>query len=413
MIQLEGVYKIFGDRPKQALELLERGRPKGEIYHETGQVIAVQDVSIALHEEELFVIMGLSGSGKSTLLRCINRLVEPTSGKCYLKSSEKMLEITALNQTALRNLRRHQISMVFQNFALLPNRTTLANVALGLEAQGHTKKSRLETADRVLDLVGLSEWKNSYPHQLSGGMQQRVGLARALATEAKVLLMDEPFSALDPLIRYNMQELFMELQKRLKKTIFLVTHDLDEALRLGGRIAIMEEGRIVQVAGPEEIILNPRTAYVANFVKNADPTGVLTIANIALRVDADPALVQRSDSAEKGEGAYIFKSGDREISVFTDDQNRPVSARINDRHLSVEKMGEQNVDGFDNVFFSVCENIPIREVMPLKVNSPFPIIVVSDKGAFTGIVTEKEILQGLIKRGRFGESAGPGQKNHM
>ncbi|MFQ5835625.1 MAG: glycine betaine/L-proline ABC transporter ATP-binding protein, partial [bacterium] len=258
-IRLESVYKIFGKEPQKVLELLKKGKTKSEIYEETGQVVAVNDGSLDISTGETFVVMGLSGSGKSTLLRCINRLVDPTLGKIYFQKNGEELQITSLNQTKLREIRTHNITMVFQHFALFPRRTVLSNVTFGLEIQKKPKEYQRKKALEMLELVGLKEWSDSHPSELSGGMKQRVGLARALATEAKILLMDEPFSALDPLIRVRMQEELLKLQTKLKRTIFFVTHDLDEALRLGDRIAIMEEGSIVQVGTPEEIIIDPRT----------------------------------------------------------------------------------------------------------------------------------------------------------
>jgi glycine betaine/proline transport system ATP-binding protein len=405
MIMIEGVYKVFGDKPKLALEYLNQGQDKGSIYNEIAQIIAVQNVTLELKKHELFVIMGLSGSGKSTLLRCINRLVEPTLGQCFFKEDSKILEITSFNKKELRKFRRNHISMVFQNFALLPNRTALANVALGVEAQGRRKTSRLEIGMRMLDLMGLAEWKDSYPHQLSGGMQQRVGLARALATEAEVLLMDEPFSALDPLIRYNMQKLFIELQDRLKKTIFLVTHDLDEALRLGGRIAIMEDGHIVQVGKPEDIILNPKTEYVANFVKNADPTGVITVGSIALCIDENPDLFSKIETDNIGnEQCCLFSREGRRIFFYSNQNGRPVRAVIEGRSFPMQETRELNsTSDIGNIICAVREDMTIRDVMPIKVKSHLPVIVLSREGVFLGIVTEKELLQGFIKREKFFE----------
>jgi len=280
MIKVEHIYKVFGEKPEEAIRLVKEGKSKKEIHTETGKVVAVDDVSFEVKEGELFVVMGLSGSGKSTLLRCINRLIEPTSGKVYLKINNKRLEITSLKKRELREIRKNMVSMVFQSFALFPHRTVLSNVTFGMEVQKKEKNYQREKASQILNMVGLEEWANSYPSHLSGGMQQRVGSGRALATEAKALLMDEPFSALDPLIRMRMQDELLKLQGKLQKTIIFVTHDLDEALKLGDRIAIMENGQIVQMGTAEEIILNPKTEYVAKFVENADPSGVITAETI-------------------------------------------------------------------------------------------------------------------------------------
>ena len=280
-IGVEHVYKIFGEDPDEAFPLIDQGKSKEEIQAETGLVVGVQDVSFRIESGSLFVIMGLSGSGKSTLLRCINRLIEPTRGQVYLEFEGERIDVTSLGKKALREVREQKISMIFQHFALFPYRTVVDNAAFPLEIQGVDKATRRAKAMEILKLVGLDAWAESYPPKLSGGMQQRVGLARALASEAELLLMDEAFSALDPLIRMNMQEELLNLRDRVRRTILFISHDLDEALKLGDRIAIMEAGRIVQMGTPEEIIVNPRTEYVANFVEHADATGVLSVSAVA------------------------------------------------------------------------------------------------------------------------------------
>ncbi|HEX6990058.1 MAG TPA: glycine betaine/L-proline ABC transporter ATP-binding protein, partial [Bacillota bacterium] len=246
VIEIRQLTKIFGPDPGRALAMLDAGHDKERILKETGHAVGVHDVSLAIDRGEVFVIMGLSGSGKSTLLRCINRLIEPTRGEVWIDGAN----VTAMDRPALRELRRRRLGMVFQRFALLPHRTVLENVALGLEIRGMPRDERRARAQEALALVGLGGWENYRPDHLSGGMQQRVGLARALATDPDVLLMDEPFSALDPLIRREMQEELLRLQRTVHKTILFVTHDLDEALHLGDRIAIMKDGRVVQVGTP-------------------------------------------------------------------------------------------------------------------------------------------------------------------
>ena len=227
------------------------------------------------------------------MLRCINRLIEPTAGKIFLETDEGETEITSLNEQGLRRFRKEQISMVFQRFGLFPHRTVRENAAYGLEVQKRPKKERLNAAQETLEMVGLGQWGDSYPDELSGGMQQRVGLARALATDAPVLLMDEPFSALDPLIKVNMQQELISIEKKLHRTVLFITHDLDEALKLGHRVAIMEGGRVVQIGTPEEIIVNPKTEYVADFVEYADPTGVITAGTVAVPLGGAKLSVQR------------------------------------------------------------------------------------------------------------------------
>lgn len=262
-IDARGVWKIFGDRAKEALSAIHaEGIGKTEVLERYDCVVGVADATFQIERGELFCVMGLSGSGKSTLVRHVNRLLEPTAGQIVIGDDDVM----ALAADALRDLRNRRVAMVFQNFGLMPHRTVRDNVAMPLEIRGTGKARRWEEADRVLSLVELTGWEDKYAHELSGGMQQRVGLARAIASDPEILLMDEPFSALDPLIRKQLQDQFMELSRELKKTTMFITHDLDEAIRIGNRIAIMKDGRIVQVGTPEEIILNPADDYVADFV---------------------------------------------------------------------------------------------------------------------------------------------------
>jgi len=262
-IVVERVSKIFGKREQAALALLREGQDKAEILARTGCVVGVDDLSLEIAEGEIFVIMGLSGSGKSTLVRHLNRLIDPSSGRILIDGQD----ILQLPLPALRELRRQRISMVFQSFGLLPHRRVLDNVAYGLKVRGEPKAVCRERAQHWLEVVGLSGYERKWPHQLSGGMRQRVGLARALATDTEIILMDEAFSALDPLIRAEMQEQLLELQQRLRKTIVFITHDLDEALRLGNRIAILRDGRLVQVGTPADILGQPADDYVARFVQ--------------------------------------------------------------------------------------------------------------------------------------------------
>ncbi|WP_424930826.1 quaternary amine ABC transporter ATP-binding protein [Amaricoccus macauensis] len=262
-IDARGVWKIFGARAKEALRAIhEEHLSKAEVLEMYDCVVGVADASFEIERGELFCVMGLSGSGKSTLVRHVNRLLEPTDGHIYINGDDVM----GLDAAGLRDLRNRRVAMVFQNFGLMPHRTVRDNVAMPLEIRGTGKARRWEEADRVLDLVDLTGWEDKYAHELSGGMQQRVGLARAIASDPEILLMDEPFSALDPLIRKQLQDQFMALSRKLGKTTMFITHDLDEAIRIGHRIAIMKDGRIVQVGTPEEIILNPADDYVSDFV---------------------------------------------------------------------------------------------------------------------------------------------------
>ena len=262
-IEVKNVFKIFGNRAKEALAMVGQGKTKDQVLAETGCVVGVNDLSLSIGTGEIFVIMGLSGSGKSTLVRHFNRLIDPTSGAILVDGED----ILKLDMQALRQFRRHKISMVFQSFGLLPHKSVLDNVAYGLKVRGETKQVCAERALHWIETVGLKGYENKYPHQLSGGMRQRVGLARALAADTDIILMDEAFSALDPLIRAEMQDQLLALQKTLHKTIVFITHDLDEAVRIGNRIAILKDGKLIQVGTPREILYSPADEYVDRFVQ--------------------------------------------------------------------------------------------------------------------------------------------------
>lgn len=384
-IELEDVYKIFGDEPEIALKLLKEGKGKDKIQAETGQVVGVRGISFTIEDNELFVIMGLSGSGKSTLLRCVNRLVEPTSGKIVLHADGTDYDVVNADSETLRQIRETQMSMVFQNFALFPHRTVIDNVAFGLEIQEIDKKERVRKAKELIEVVGLEGFGDSYPNQLSGGMQQRVGLARGLATGAEILLMDEPFSALDPLIKVQMQDELLDLMEEMQRTILFVTHDLDEALKLGDRITIMEAGKMVQLGNPEQIIVNPKTEYVADFVENADPSDVLrseTVATTSFEPDENNR-VRLTESAE----------------VELDSKGRPVQGYFSQTPIeirSLDELSELNED----VILSTGPDTPISKIMRARLTyATTPVIIVRD-GVMIGFVTERNILHGLLEKGR-------------
>lgn len=276
LIEISGLYKVFGHKPESVMARVKAGESKEQVLAETGHTVGLKDINLKINKGEIFVIMGLSGSGKSTLIRHFNRLIDPTQGQILVEGTDVM----QLNQKQLEEFRRHKMSMVFQRFGLLPHRTVVENVAYGLEVQGLDKAQRQNKAQQWLDTVGLSGYENQYPAQLSGGQQQRVGLARALCTDAEILLMDEAFSALDPLIRSEMQDQLIELQEKLHKTIVFITHDLDEALRLGDRIAILKDGLLVQQGTPDEILLHPADEYVEAFVKDVNRARALTVETV-------------------------------------------------------------------------------------------------------------------------------------
>ena len=270
------VWKIFGNNPKRVLENHDRSKSRAEIQSETGHVVAVKDVSFEVKKGECFVVMGLSGSGKSTLVRCISRLIEPTGGQVVIDGQD----VTKMDKKELRNLRRHKMAMVFQHFGLFPHRRVIDNISYGLEVRGVGKLERTEKAMEILNLVGLEGWDQMYPRELSGGMQQRVGLARAMAVDPEILIFDEPFSALDPLIRREMQDELLELQSKLQKTLIFITHDFLEAIKMGDKIAIMKDGQISQVGTPEEIVANPIDKYVRDFTEDVPRYKVLSAGKV-------------------------------------------------------------------------------------------------------------------------------------
>lgn len=286
-VEFDRVSIVFGDHPETALPLMDQGKDRGEIRSATGQVLGVHDCSLTVKQGEILVLMGLSGSGKSTLLRAVNALNDVCRGEVRVWDGSRMISVSAAGKRALRDIRLRHVAMVFQQFGLLPWRTVRENVGLGLELAGMPAAERKARVDRQLETVGLAEWAERKVGDLSGGMQQRVGLARAFATEAPILLMDEPFSALDPLIRARLQDELLELQAKTRRTIIFVSHDLDEAFKLGNRIALMEGGRIVQIGTARDIIANPVNGYVADFVAHMNPLGVLTAADVTQPGDAD------------------------------------------------------------------------------------------------------------------------------
>lgn len=317
-VHIDNVSIVFGSSPERALPLMDEGKDRGQIEAATGQILGVHDCTIDVAEGEIFVLMGLSGSGKSTLLRAVNGLNPTVRGNVRVHSNNWVCDVTSATPEDLRRLRRECVAMVFQQFALLPWRTVRENVGLGLELAGMNRKQRLAQIDQQLDLVGLSDWGDRKVGELSGGMQQRVGLARAFATEAPILLMDEPFSALDPLIRNRLQDELLELQERLKRTIIFVSHDLDEAFKIGNRIAIMEGGRIVQCGTPKEIFSAPANDYVADFVAGMNPLNVLTAADVM-----SPAKTQGqpvSEDTKVEEVMRILSETDQTCSVVREDE---------------------------------------------------------------------------------------------
>jgi glycine betaine/proline transport system ATP-binding protein len=390
---------VFGDRPEQILALLDEGRTKEEIHEETGHVVGVQDVSFSLERGEIFVIMGLSGSGKSTLLRCVNRLIEPTSGRVLLQTEDGELDVTALERSRLREVRKRHMSMVFQRFGLFPHRDVLDNVAYGLEVQGLGVDDRRRAAGEILDLVGLGGWGGSFPDELSGGMQQRVGLGRALATQAPLLLMDEPFSALDPLIKVDMQDELLRIQQELHRTMLFITHDLDEALRLGSHIAIMEAGRIVQMGSPEEIIVNPKTKYVADFVEHADSTSVITAATVAQPLPG-PRFERVASSAQ---GTFYARRGFPTVRVVVGEDRKLVGVELAGKRVQVrdldQVLDEAQPEIRSQTLALRCRpDASLREILEGRTHSSMPALVVDSDERLVGVVGERELVQGILEK---------------
>ncbi|WP_404458697.1 glycine betaine/L-proline ABC transporter ATP-binding protein [Oceanobacillus kapialis] len=390
VIEAKQLSKVFGKNPKQALKLLDKGASKEQILKETGNTVGVNRASFSVEAGEIFVIMGLSGSGKSTLVRLVNRLIEPTEGSLYI-DGENLAE---MDKKSLRKIRREKLSMVFQKFALFPFRTILENAEYGLEIQDVPKEERQKKAKEALEMVGLGGYLHQKPSQLSGGMQQRVGLARALANDPEVLLMDEAFSALDPLIRKEMQDELLDLQTTMKKTILFITHDLDEALRLGDRIALMKDGSIVQIGTPEEILVNPANDYVEKFVEDVDRSKVLTAQNIMKR----PETV----NIEK-HGPRVALERMREeglSSMFVTDSKRNLKGYITADDASEARKKEVGnlQDILKNDIPKVDRETPLKEIFDIIYDSPIPVAVV-EEGRLVGIIVRGAVIAALAGEG--------------
>jgi glycine betaine/proline transport system ATP-binding protein len=385
-IEVKNLTKIFGSNLKEGLKRLEQGQSKEQILKETGMTVGVNKATFQVKPGEFFVIMGLSGSGKSTLIRLVNRLIEPTDGELLIDGEN----ITKMNKTDLMHTRRQKLGMVFQNFALFPHRTVQENVEYGLEIQGVPKMEREEKARQSILDVGLKGYENSYPNQLSGGMQQRVGLARALANDSDILLMDEAFSALDPLIRKEMQDELLSLQNKLGKTILFITHDLDEALKLGDRIAIMKNGAIVQIGTAEEILENPANEYVYNFVEDVDRSKVLVASNVMKKPDVVTAW-------KDGPRVAVKKMEDAGISsIFVVDKEKHLKGILTiDAAIKAYKENKWVEDVLELDYHTTAPDTPLNELIGVAVESKYPIAVV-EEDRLLGIIVRVSILSGLV-----------------
>ena len=381
---------VFGARQREALALIDAGKTRDEILKETGVVLGAAGVDLSVEPGEICVLMGLSGSGKSTILRAVNGLNKVARGRVLVQDGDRQVDVAHCSATELRALRTRRIAMVFQQFALLPWRTVRENVALGLELRGSPKAEIERVVDEKLALVGLSQWARKFGHELSGGMQQRVGLARAFATDADILLMDEPFSALDPLIRDKLQDELLALQKDLKKTIIFVSHDLDEAMKLGNRIAILEGGRVVQWGTAEEILLTPANDYVAEFVKHMNPLNVLR---------GGAMMTPAATLAREGADVWLDKRG--RIRIALDEEGRPLGCTLDGAAgalISAEQATGAAARPADIIVAPV--DLKMRMAIELRRMSGNPIVLVDQLGRMAGLCGDDEIYRALLRARR-------------
>ena len=389
ILQVRDVTKLFGDDPNRGLPLLAQGNNREQIREETGLTLGVGNVTFDVYQGEIVVIMGLSGSGKSTLVRCINRLIEPTGGKVYIDGED----VTAMNAEQLRAIRRRKLAMVFQRFALLPHRSVLENASYGLEVMGVDKARRADEARKSLELVGLKGWEDQYPAELSGGMQQRVGLARALAVDPEIILMDEALSALDPLIRKDMQHELIDLQRKLGKTILFITHDLDEAINLGDRIILMKDGRIVQAGTAEEILSNPASDYVARFVEDVDMAKILTAGSVmkkvrdVVRIGDGPRTALRKMKEAGLSTMFAVDSHGRLVGIV-----RAETASELARTQPGDRSGLVDAD-----VRAVSADLPLLEIVPMMARRRDPVAVTDDDGKLRGVIVVGSLLAGLAE----------------
>ena len=385
-IEVEGVYKIFGPEPEAALARVRAGGTRDEILAETGHTVGLDDVSLSVEEGEIFVVMGLSGSGKSTLIRHLNRLIEPTAGRIVVDGDDVM----AMNPAELREFRRSRTAMVFQRFGLMPHRTVVENVAYGLEIRGVNKVGRAHKARQWIETVGLAGYENAWPSQLSGGMQQRVGLARALCGDPHILLMDEAFSALDPLIRTGMQDQLIEIQQRLRKTIVFITHDLDEALRLGDRIAILKDGKLSQVGRPEEILLEPADDYVEAFVGDVNRARVLAVDKVMgpprpRLADGTVEEALRRMREEDTEYGFVFDGGEFRGLATEED-------------LAEREGRGGGLRAAARMPPTVPAGTMLEDALPAILQSDRPVCVVDEGGEFRGVISKRRLVRVLARR---------------
>ncbi|MDM5126645.1 glycine betaine/L-proline ABC transporter ATP-binding protein ProV [Aeromonas salmonicida] len=388
-LEVKSLYKIFGEQPEKVFKLLEKGHDRASILKKTGQTLGVHGVDLAIHEGEIFVVMGLSGSGKSTLVRLFNRLIEPTRGQVLIDGED----IAAISDSELRQVRRKKISMVFQSFALMPHLSVLENAAFGLELAGVPLLERQESACQALNQVGLGQWVDSFPDALSGGMKQRVGLARALANDPDILLMDEAFSALDPLIRTEMQDELLKLQASHQRTIVFISHDLDEAMRIGDRIAIMQDGQVIQVGTPDEILSQPANDYVRAFFRGVDLANVFSARDIVSRKQMP--LIKKHTTDGPGNALRQLKDQEREFGYVVDRSRRFLGV------VSVESLGQavKNKGSLEQALLADIQPIlgdtSLNELISQVASAPCQVPVVEEDGTYLGLISKANLLNTL------------------
>ncbi len=386
-LQVENVTKIFGRKPKSVLKKVAAGMSKQEILAETGHTVGIYNANFSVNEGEIFVIMGLSGSGKSTLIRCLNLLNRPTTGRIYVDGED----IVQYDKKQLQAFRKNKIAMVFQHFGIFTHRTVLENVEYGLEIKGVPKEEREKIAKKNIEIVGLSGYEDQMPDQLSGGMKQRVGLARALANDPDILLMDEPFSALDPLIRREMHTELLEIQADLKKTIIFITHDINEAFKIGDRVAVMKDGKIVQIGTPEEILETPANEYIEDFIKDIDRSKVLQAKNIMQKPDPLGYI-------KDGLKLAVNKMHQSGISsLYVVDSNRKLQGIVTiDDAIEARASGKTLEDILRNDYYTTSADTYINELIPQATETKYPIAVTDENNRLLGIIVRVSVLSGLV-----------------
>ncbi|NAX49435.1 choline ABC transporter ATP-binding protein [Photobacterium halotolerans] len=390
-IRIENLDVIFGKNTEQSLALLDQGKSRQEIIDQTGDVVGVNNVSLNVQQGEICVLMGLSGSGKSSLLRAINGLNPVSRGKLEVQDGDGMVDLASCDATSLRHMRTERISMVFQKFALMPWLSVLDNAAFGLEMQGISKSERRRRAMEKLEMVGLAEWKDKLPHELSGGMQQRVGLARAFTMDSDILLMDEPFSALDPLIRSQLQDELLDLQRKLNKTIVFVSHDLDEALKIGNNIAIMESGELIQHGKPEEIVLKPNTQYVKDFVAHTNPLNVLR----------GRSLMTPTSALESLEDMLILNRHEG-TRLNTNDAGEVLAARRQEQDLALQSWHQgDDLDSLTQTHIvTTSPDISMRDALEIRYRTGQPVLLTErkegDKNTLVGVLSDQDFYHALL-----------------